>query len=253
MHEGLEGVLISNSMKYVGFLRAHALLKILNEKNLSVAQDMNPLSKLPGNNLIYEYVSLVLQDISNYYTLVYFDFDNFKAYNDTYGFRQGDRVILLFAELLKSRQNTGGYFVGHVGGDDFFMGIKGQTREAARTTVRRLAEKFRSNVESFYDNEDRARGYIEAKDRNGNHRRFPLITVSSAVLYLPENIHRIYSPEEIGKRIAYMKKEAKNAPDKIAEATLKHFEDEPVGDVIPICPDAEPEEISGRQSVSREH
>lgn len=93
MSDSLEGILVSNSMRYVVFLRAHALLKILNEKNLAMARDMNPLSKLAGNHLIFEYVSRVLQNINESYTLIYFDFDNFKAYNDTYGYREFGIVI----------------------------------------------------------------------------------------------------------------------------------------------------------------
>ena len=90
----IEGIIIVEDMKYAGFLSAPALLKILNEKNLSAARDQNPLTKLPGNTRIYEYISEALQNREEQYALIYFDFDHFKPYNDKYGFRNGDRVIV---------------------------------------------------------------------------------------------------------------------------------------------------------------
>jgi EAL domain-containing protein (putative c-di-GMP-specific phosphodiesterase class I) len=81
-NEHLEGIIITNSLKYVGILRAHSLLRIVNEKKLAAAIDQNPLSGLPGNKLIYEHVSKALQDETETYVIVYFDFDNFKAYNN---------------------------------------------------------------------------------------------------------------------------------------------------------------------------
>jgi len=221
--ERLEGVLMTNNQNYVGFLSAQSMLKILNEKKLALARDQNPLSNLPGNNVIFEYVSRVLRDISRVYALVYFDFDNFKAYNDTYGFRQGDRVILLFSELLKSHSLSSDRFVGHVGGDDFFMGIQGLSLDEVEDEVRTIAQQFKTNVESFYDKEAVASGCIRAKNRDGELQCFPLMTVSSVILELPEQMHRIYSPEEIGGMIAGMKKEAKQSPAKLVVASLMHF------------------------------
>lgn len=208
-NETQEGILITNDMKYIGFLSAHALIKILNDKNLAAARDQNSLSKLPGNEMIYEYVSQALADIRATYVLVYFDFDNFKVYNDTYGFRQGDRVILLFAELLKLHTQSPERFAGHVGGDDFFMGAKGRPLDFVADEVQDMAAKFRSSVESFYDSKALQDGCIQAQDRDGRIKCFPLITVSAALLELPPQMHRIYSPEEIGNQMAKMKKAAK--------------------------------------------
>lgn len=223
-NESLEGLLMTNDMKYVGFLSAQALIRIINEKNLAAARDQNPLSKLPGNDLIYAFLSKALADTSDTYCLVYFDFDNFKVYNDTYGFRQGDRVILLFAELLKQHARIPTRFAGHVGGDDFFLGVKGEPLALMEREVRQMAETFRCNVESFYDSRAVAAGGIQARDRDGSLKHFPLITVSAALLGLPEEMHRIHTPEEIGNLMAEMKKDAKKAPEKIRVDTLRHFD-----------------------------
>lgn len=221
--EHIEGILVTNDAKYVGFLSAQALIKLINEKNLATARDQNPLTKLPGNEMIYEYVSKALADNSDSYGLVYFDFDHFKIYNDTYGFRRGDRVILLFAELLKQHTQSPDRFGGHVGGDDFFMGVKGVPLDVLVREVRAMAETFRSNVESFYDAEAIRNGCILGRDREGQECCFPLITVSAALLELPERVHCIYSPEEIGSRMADMKKRAKRSADKLCTASLRHF------------------------------
>jgi EAL domain-containing protein (putative c-di-GMP-specific phosphodiesterase class I)/GGDEF domain-containing protein len=214
-NENIEGILIAEGMKYKGFLSANSLLKVLNEKNIAIARDQNPLSKLPGNTLIHAYVSEALQDTANQYIFVYFDFDNFKPYNDTYGFRQGDRVILLFAEMLKSRIQCAKRFAGHIGGDDFFMGFSGVSAGTVYSEVAKMGEQFRTDAESFYDVEAIEKGYIMSKDREGNCRTFPLITVSAVILELPAMRSRICSADEIGNILAEQKKNAKKCPEKI--------------------------------------
>lgn len=229
-NDDIEGILITNCLKYVGILRAQSLLRIVNEKKITNAIDQNPLSNLPGNKMIYEYVSKALQDDSDTYAIIYFDFDNFKVYNDHYGFRQGDRVILLFAELLKARGQSDQRFVGHIGGDDFFMGVKGEALDEVVNEIERIVEKFASRVESFYDPETIRKGCIEGKDRDGYSKCFPLMSISSAIMELPIGLNRIYSPEEIGSMMARMKKRAKSTPKKLCISTLSHFDDDDFGE-----------------------
>jgi hypothetical protein len=81
------------------------------------------------------------------------------------------------------------------------------------------AEQFRNDVESFYDGEDRERGFILAQDRDGNERRFPLLTVSAAILDLPAG-HGPATVEQIGEVIADLKKGAKQSPSKLCKASL---------------------------------
>jgi diguanylate cyclase (GGDEF)-like protein len=223
MNEEMEGILIVDNMKYTGFLSAHSMLKILNEKNLAIARDQNPLSKLPGNTMIYAYVSNALQDFNLTYHLIYFDFDNFKAYNDKYGFRFGDRIILLFAEILKKKMQASHMFIGHVGGDDFFAGISGVSTFEAIDTAKQIASEFESNVKGFYDEDAMKSGFIMGKDRNGKKKKMPLLTVSTVLIELPAMIHRIYSPEEVSNFIANLKKEAKRSPDRLKFASIQDF------------------------------
>jgi len=214
-NENIEGILIMEDMKYKGFLSAHSLLKVLNEKNIALARDQNPLTRLPGNTLIHEYVSQALQDRQNQYILVYFDFDNFKPYNDTYGFRHGDRVILLFADLLRAGTQYVNRFAGHIGGDDFFMGVHGTPLEKICSHVAKMTEEFRKNAESFYDPEAIRKGYIVSKDRDGSDKAFPLLTVSAVILELPALRSSIASVEEVSRILAKYKKSAKQSAEKL--------------------------------------
>ena len=217
--EGSEGIMIVDGTSYVGFLSAHSLLRVINEKNLAAARDQNPLSRLPGNTIIVEWVNGALEQMDREYTLVYFDFDNFKPFNDKYGFRLGDRAILLFTDLLSRCMNRDGGFAGHIGGDDFFAGFADIPFDEVLAACRDLVAAFSHDVESFYDDETRKLGHIEGRDRQGNPATFPLMTVSAVVVRLPAP-RESFSIDDVSRLIASLKKGAKHAPDHINAATL---------------------------------
>lgn len=183
-NDTLNGVIIVENARYAGFLDNSSLLRVLNDKNLISAREMNPLTKLPGNTAISDFIADALTEDNDTRSLLHFDFDNFKPFNDTYGFRQGDRALLLFAETLRQVFAGQDYFVGHIGGDDFFVGARG----VASADVSRLAyearKQFAEDVESFYDREARERGSIEARGRDGALRSYPLLTCSAAMLVI---------------------------------------------------------------------
>lgn len=226
-NENIDGLIMVDGMKYVGFLGAHSLLRVLNEKNLALARDQNPLTKLPGNTLIYSFVSEALHNHDIQYIIVYFDFDNFKPYNDNYGFRSGDRVIHLFSELLKSITRKPSHFAGHIGGDDFFMGVKGHSVETVTDEVRGIIGSFKRNAESFYDPDALMKGFISSKNRQGEEKQYPLLTVSAVMLELPESRTRVYSTDDVSGLIAKHKKKAKKDPLKYCNASI-HELDEPL-------------------------
>ncbi|MCP4117965.1 MAG: EAL domain-containing protein [Desulfobacteraceae bacterium] len=222
-YNGHEGLLIVDNMKYLGYLSPHSLLRMINEKNLNIARNQNPLTRLPGNALIHDYFAEALADITSGYLLIYFDFDNFKSYNDTYGFRNGDRLLLMFSDMLKKASLGENRFAGHVGGDDFFMGIQGEAIEPVEAEMKAFAETFRRNAESFYDREAITKGYCVAKDRNGAIREIPLVTVSTAILELPGHGDRSCSMEQVSLIIADLKKQAKGAATKLCSATILDY------------------------------
>jgi len=216
--EQAEGIMLVDQMRYVGFLSARSIIRVINEKNLAQARDQNPLSKLPGNALINDFVNQSLAETGQRFVFVYVDFDNFKPFNDKYGFRLGDRAILLFAELMRKHW-PGDRFLGHIGGDDFFVGIKGLSLAEAEAEVSAALEEFRSNAESFYDAEARERGNITALDREGNPKTFPLLSASAALVEVPLG-HEAASVDDVSAVIAKIKKPAKLSPTKMASASL---------------------------------
>lgn len=209
-----DGVLIVKESQYGGFLHARSLLKILNEKSIQIARDQNPLSKLPGNILIQEYLAAAAAAQDGAYHFAYLDFDFFKPFNDTYGFRTGDRAILMFADILRTFFGREGRFVGHVGGDDFFIGFRDVPHGVVMAEVRQAVEKFKTDVESLYSPEDRRNGYISGMSRAGRAERFPLLTTSGAVIHKPTD-RSLPNLDMLSSLIANAKKAAKDSPERV--------------------------------------
>ena len=216
-----EGVLLTENGRYAGFMSAKSLLRVVNEKNIAVARDQNPLTRLPGNTVVAEFLERALEDHLAVHVVAYLDIDHFKAFNDIYGFRQGDRAILLFSDILKEAAGRNGCFVGHVGGDDFFVGSRAKDHDILPVLlwIRAVVEKFSYDVLSLYDPDDRGRGFITSIDRDGQSRDFPLLSASAAVLHIPEGVH-VCTIEQVGTIIARLKMNAKSTVDRIAVATL---------------------------------
>ncbi|MBO6893377.1 MAG: EAL domain-containing protein [Roseibium sp.] len=213
-----DGIIVTENFRYAGFMSATSLLKIIHEKRLEEAQDQNPLTRLPGNGSITRFISDSARKGNQDRHLCYLDFDNFKPFNDTYGYRQGDRAIILFGELLQRHISGGGTFQGHLGGDDFFAGFNNtdQTDVAARMLA--LKRSFRLDVESFYEPEHREQGYIEAQDRFGTTRQFPLLQCSISILTLPKGF--TIRPDLLNDEIIELKRAAKQSDDGLAVKTL---------------------------------
>lgn len=211
-----DGILVTEDGHYLGFLSPRSLLKLVHEYNLAGARDQNPLSRLPGNQRIQDWIDRALDHGAEPVSVAFIDFDFFKPFNDTYGFRQGDRVITLFADMMRIVQNMPGYFTGHIGGDDFVLGAIGLPEDEVAETMNQLLGKFRIDVSSLYDTDSRARGYITAKDRDGRERNFPLLRASAVLVHLParqdgQTAHRP-SAEDIAARFAARKADAKGSP-----------------------------------------
>jgi EAL domain-containing protein (putative c-di-GMP-specific phosphodiesterase class I)/GGDEF domain-containing protein/CBS domain-containing protein len=208
------GVVLTESGRYVGILPAESVLSLVAERELAEARDQNPLSRLPGNLRIGEICAQKLNEPGEGTAYAYFDFDNFKPFNDLYGFRNGDRVIMLFADILKALAWDGRTFVGHLGGDDFFACLDATDLGASLDGLRTAAIQFAREAESFYSPEDRDRGWILGKDRAGKQRRMPLLTVSLAVVVQLPGAD--LNAESLAEVLAGLKREAKLAPDHLA-------------------------------------
>ncbi len=141
---------------------------------------VSPLTGLPGNVRIQEELARLVQE-RRPFALLYADLDNFKAYNDRYGFLRGDTAIQAAARVIQDAAlDTVGEqaFVGHVGGDDFVVVCPTSLAEAACEAVVR---RFDREVPGLYDPQDRDRGYIRVADRRGDVQRYRLLSVSIGV------------------------------------------------------------------------
>ncbi|MGO8693266.1 MAG: GGDEF domain-containing protein [Rectinemataceae bacterium] len=205
----LGGIILVKKGKYAGILPAERLLDLVAERDLAEARDQNPLTRLPGNLKIAEVCAEALADPGAGAAFAYLDFDNFKPFNDRYGFRNGDRIIMLFADILKSAIRRPPGFVGHLGGDDFFASVPAPGGVEDIGVLRDIAERFAREATSFYSPEDRERGWILGKDRSGTEQRMPLLTVSVAVVLLKPGAR--LDAEGLSEALAELKREAKTS------------------------------------------
>lgn len=213
-----DGILITEDERYIGYLSSKVLLDIVNEKNIVDAKDQNPLTGLAGNRIINEFVSTNME-LNEKVMMVYFDFDNFKPFNDYYGFRKGDRAITLFADILKSSVGFEDCLVGHVGGDDFFLGWnfkEEDTFEKVYDIVLSIIQKFASDIKSFYCEHGNSAGFIMAKNREGIIQKFSLMTVSAAVICNGFGYKQNLDDNTLNEIFGILKKSAKASPSHIA-------------------------------------
>jgi len=198
------GIYITKNNKYFGFLSVNDLLDISYNRNIEMAEDRNPLTKLPGNKKIEEYLIKAFKSKLQTF-IVYFDFNDFKPFNDHYGFRQGDKAILQFASLLKEETSKCSKFAAHIGGDDFFIGLTDCDYETVYATVAYLQSTFCLRVKSLYSQKDQENGFIEAKDRFGIERKFNLLGVASAIISINSKIDK----NNFDRMLGIIKKESK--------------------------------------------
>jgi diguanylate cyclase (GGDEF)-like protein len=174
-------------------------------RRANVDSSLQPLTRLPGNIAIEHEIRRRFEQ-RDPWAVIYADLDNFKAFNDRYGFVRGDDGIRLVASTMADtikRIGTENDFLGHIGGDDFIIvTTPGRAENLART----VADAFDRDVKELYDPEDRARGWIAAKDRRGNSTKFPLMSLSLAVV---TESPRITSYQSIGEVAAELKSFAK--------------------------------------------
>ena len=176
------GIFITQGNKYRGFINLNSLLTISYKRNIEIATNQNPLTKLPGNNQIEKFIEKSLKrNQKNITHIIYFDFNDFKPFNDIYGFRLGDRAILVFSELLQKRYPKDS-FIAHIGGDDFFVGLRNHKFNEVYELTNKVQIEFKTSMENLYSKKDKENGFIIAKDRFNIERNFNLLSVSSAII-----------------------------------------------------------------------
>jgi diguanylate cyclase (GGDEF)-like protein len=167
--------------------------------------DNNPLSKLPGNTSIQHAIENVLGEPM---AVCYVDINNFKPYNDTYGFSRGDEVIRMVARIISNavRQSKEAGFAGHVGGDDFVFIVNLEHAEAVCKTI---IDNFTVVFSDLFGEEEKNSGYYMAKDRQGTEQKIPLLGIAIAVV--PTNSPEMNHYGKVVEIAAELKKLAKKS------------------------------------------
>lgn len=169
--------------------------------------DMSPITELPGNKSI-EQALLDRIEPERKFALLYVDLDDFKAFNDYYGFTAGSDVIRMTGDILaEALQNnpTGDDFLGHVGGDDFIILTPPGNAEAVSKDIIRM---FDERIRGHYNPEDLEKGYIVSIDRRGYVMKFPVMTISISIVH--NEYRQLTDPAQIGRIAAELKKYAKD-------------------------------------------
>ena len=173
---------------------------------LSSNRRVSPLTGLPGNVQIHAELKKRIAR-GEPFSVLYLDLDNFKAYNDVYGFLKGDQIIEFTAETIVNSlhsdelENT---FVGHIGGDDFIAIVSGTNCEKL---CQNIITYFDNNVVKYFTDDDIEKGYIEVANRKGIIEQFPLTSLSIGVVVADKGrFHNILEIGEIGAQVKHAAK-----------------------------------------------
>ncbi len=173
---------------------------------LSSNRRISPLTGLPGNVQIHAELKKRIVK-KEPFSVLYLDLDNFKAYNDVYGFLKGDEIIEFTAETILNCVHNSEFsdtFVGHIGGDDFVAIIPGIESE---NICQNILAYFEKHVERYFTEDDLEKGYIEVANRRGIMEQFPLTSLSIGVVVAdPGRFHNILEIGEVGAQVKHMAK-----------------------------------------------
>lgn len=198
-----DGFIVTDAGHYLGIGTGEALVRAVTEIRIEAARYANPLTFLPGNIPISEHIARLLANQVPF-VACYSDLNQFKPYNDQYGYWRGDEMIKLAAQSLSAHCNPVRDFLGHVGGDDFVLLF--QSEDWARRCEEAIAE-FNRLAQRLFNAEDLAAGGIRGEDRLGNPAFFPLTTMSIGAVPVAPDDYR--NPEDVASAAAVAKRQAK--------------------------------------------
>ncbi len=202
-HYLFDGFIVTSQGRYTGVGSGHDLMALITEMQISAARYANPLTQLPGNVPINEHIDRLLK-AGVRFAACYADLDNFKPFNDIYGYRRGDDVIQLLGQILVEVADARLDFVGHIGGDDFLILFQSNDWEARCARALKL---FDERVLPIFSAEDLQRGGLLGENRRGEVVLHPLPALSIGAL-MADSCH-YESHHEIATAAADAKKQAK--------------------------------------------
>lgn len=169
---------------------------------------MNPTTRLPGMALIQSELEKRMRK-GERFAICHADLDDFKAYNDYYGYFYGDKLICLTSEIVRDivYSSTRNGFVGHIGGDDFvFLIPSNQVDQICRSII----TAFDKIIKTRYKDEDLKKGFIETRNRRGKMERFAIMTLSISVIINKEKMFSHVG--ELSHMLVDLKKYTKSLP-----------------------------------------
>ncbi|NVN90117.1 MAG: EAL domain-containing protein [Desulfuromonadales bacterium] len=178
----IENICITRKGVYAGLLDVNRFIRAMTERNLTLAKGANPLSGLPGNESIQRVINENITS-GRFFDIAYIDIDNFKPYNDFYGFQKGDTVIKTLAEIICNvadcHDPEGNCFCGHIGGDDFILIT---VPNASPALAEDIIREFESKRPHFHGDEDYTAGCYHSISRKGELETFPLLSISIGIV-----------------------------------------------------------------------
>jgi GGDEF domain-containing protein len=196
--------IITRNGEYFGLGKVRDLLRKITELQIRNARYSNPLTQLPGNVPIYEFIDSLLF-ARKPFQVAYCDLNNFKPYNDVYGYAKGDAVLQKLASILSAHVSFSDNFLGHIGGDDFIIVFQDNDWRKKLNTILTI---FECEAPLFYDEKDRRSGGIWAHDRTGQPKFYSFLSLSIGVV-MPDCLH-CGSHHEVASLATEAKHEAKN-------------------------------------------
>lgn len=198
-----DGFIITDKGEYVGMGTGHDLMREITQMQINAARYANPLTQLPGNVPISEHIDRLLESRVPF-CACYCDIDNFKPFNDVYGYRKGDDMIQMAASILVDACDPERDFVGHIGGDDFVCLFQSDDWELRCSLV---LLRFSQEANLLFNEEHvRDNGY-SSEDRQGNKVFHPLSTLSIGVVAVEPGAYG--SHQDIAAALSEAKKLAK--------------------------------------------
>ncbi|WP_082606959.1 phosphodiesterase [Acidovorax sp. Root275] len=200
-----DGYIVTDNGRYLGLGTGDQLVRAVTETRIEAARHANPLTFLPGNIPISLHMQRLLESGTEF-VACYADLNNFKPFNDHYGYWRGDQMIRLVARLATAHCDARRDFVGHVGGDDFML-IFQSSNWLQR--CKNIVDEFAREAVTLFDDGARLAGGIHAEDRHGVRRFFPCTTLAIGAVRITPG--RFRHAEEVANLAAVAKHEAKQA------------------------------------------
>lgn len=202
-HHLFEGFIITEQGRFIGVGTGFDLLREITQIQMDALRYANPLTQLPGNVPINEHLELLVES-GEPFAVCYVDLDQFKPFNDLYGYRHGDEAIQITAQLLRAHADAERDFLGHIGGDDFILIFRSSDWPRR---CQAIVDEFPAATRGLYRKEHLDAGGYIATNRQGQDVFHHLLSISLGIVRLDGGL--LYSSAQIAEMAASAKSQAK--------------------------------------------